>query len=291
MGPLTVIIPAYNEKQAIRKTLDELLPPVEKNGWQLIVVNDGSNDGTAEILDEFNHRLKVIHHPYNRGYGAALKTGIRAADTEFLALYDSDGQHRPEDLLLLYNEAPDYDLIIGERAEGSRVDVLRVPGKWLLTHAANFIVGRKIADINSGLRIFRRTFVKKIQHLLPDGFSFTSTSTVAALKMGFLVKFMPIQTRKRIGTSTVRQVRHGFMVLMLILRLVVLFSPLRIFIPVSITLAAVGVLYAAFVIATVRLTLANGALLCFVASMIIFFFGLVVDQISAMRRERYMNED
>lgn len=291
MGEMTVIIPAYNEEEAIRETLDELLPHIESMGWHLIVVNDGSDDGTGAILESYGGRLRLINHPYNRGYGASLKTGIRAAETELLAIYDSDGQHRPEDLLLLHKEASKLDMVIGERATGSRVDILRVPGKWFLTRAANFIVGRKIADLNSGLRVFRRTFIKKILHLMPEGFSFTSTSTVAAMKMGFLVKFVPIQTRKRIGTSTVRQVRHGFMVLMLILRLVVLFSPLRIFIPVSIALAALGVVYAAYVIATVRLTLANGALLCLLAALMVFFFGLVVDQISVMRRERYMNED
>ncbi len=291
MSKMTVIIPVYNEEKAIRKTLDELLPHIESKGWQLIVVNDGSDDSTGAILEHYSDRLRLICHPYNRGYGAALKTGIRAAETELLAIYDSDGQHRPEDLLLLYNEAYELDMVIGERATGSRVDIFRVPGKWLLTRAANIIVGRKISDINSGLRVFRRTFIKKILHLMPEGFSFTSTSTVAAMKMGFLVKFVPIKTRKRIGTSTVRQVRHGFMVLMLILRLVILFSPLRIFIPVSFALAGLGVAYAAYVIATVRLTLANGALLCLLASLMIFFFGLVVDQISVMRRERYMYED
>jgi glycosyltransferase involved in cell wall biosynthesis len=291
MRDLTVIIPVYNEEEAIRGTLDELLPLIERNGWHLIVVNDGSNDGTDAILEDYNNRLRIIRHPYNRGYGAALKTGIRASESELLAIYDSDGQHRPQDLQRLYEEITDLDMVIGERAAGSRIDLFRVPGKWILTHAANFIVGNKISDINSGMRVFRRSFIRKILHLLPEGFSFTSTSTVAAMKMGFLVKFVPIQTRRRIGTSTVRQVRHGFTVLMLILRLVVLFSPLRIFMPVSIALAVLGVVYGAYVIATVRLTLANGALLCLLGALMIFFFGLVVDQISVMRRERYMYEE
>lgn len=291
MGDMTVIVPVYNEAEAIRQTLDELLPFVERYAWQLIIVNDGSDDETGRILETYKDRLLLIHHPYNRGYGAALKTGIRRAETDLLAIYDSDGQHRPDDLLKLYQEVADLDMVIGERSAGSRVDVFRVPGKWILTRSANFIVGHKISDINSGLRVFRRSFINKIMHLLPEGFSFTSTSTVAAMKMGFLVKFVPIQTRKRIGNSTVRQLRHGSMVLMLILRLVVLFSPLRIFLPVSIALAGVGVAYGAYVIATVRLTLANGALLCLLAALMIFFFGLVVDQISVMRRERFMYEE
>lgn len=291
MAQLTVIIPAYNEEKAIGQTIDELLPFVEANDWQLVIVNDGSEDGTAEILKGFSRRLRVIHHPFNRGYGASLKTGVRAADSELIGIYDADGQHRPEDLLHLYNAIEGFDMVVGERGQGSQLDILRVPGKWLLSRAANFIVGQRITDINSGLRVFRRSFIRKILHLLPEGFSFTSTSTVAALKMGFLVQFIPIRTRRRIGTSTVQQVRHGPMVVMLILRLVVLFSPLRIFFPISVGLAVVGILYAAYVIATVRLTLANGALLCLLASTMVFFFGLVVDQISAMRRERFINED
>jgi hypothetical protein len=171
------------------------------------------------------------------------------------------------------------------------VDIFRIPGKWILNRAANFIVGQKILDINSGLRIIKTSFIKKVMHLMPQGFSFSSTSTVAAIKMGFLVKFVPIQTRKRIGTSSVRQVQHGFMTVMLILRLATLFSPLRIFLPVSALLSLLGVVYAVYVIVSFRFTLANGALLLFISAIIIFFFGLLVDQVSKMRRERFLYED
>ena len=290
-GQLSIIIPVYNEEDAIGLTVAELIPFAQARKWQIIIVDDGSTDNTAQKLQSFQDQCRIIHHPYNRGYGAALKTGIRATATAYIAIYDADGQHRPEDLIRLAEAAEEFDMVIGERAAGSRVDIFRIPGKWFLTHAANLIVGQKISDINSGLRVFRRAFIRKVLHLMPEGFSFTSTSTVAALKMGFLVRFIPIQTRRRIGTSTVRQFRHGSMVLMLILRLVILFSPLRIFTAMSILLVVVGVLYAAYVIATVRLTLANGALLCLLSGLMIFFFGLLVDQISAMRRERHMNEE
>jgi glycosyltransferase involved in cell wall biosynthesis len=288
---LTIVIPAFNEEAAIGATLEELLPETERLGWRVIVVNDGSVDRTPQILDAFGSRIQVIQHPYNCGYGASLKTGIRAAKSTFVAIYDSDGQHHPGDLQRLWQSAPSYDMVVGVRDAASRQDILRIPGKWFLTRAANLIVGQRISDINSGLRMFRRDFILKILHLLPEGFSFTSTCTVAALKMGFFVGYVPITTRKRVGSSSVRQVRHGFMVLMLILRLVILFSPLRIFFPVSAFLAFTGVLYAAYVIFTVRLTLANGALLFILSALIIFFFGLLVDQISAMRRERHMYGD
>lgn len=288
---LTIIVPVYNEEQAIRGTLDELIPIAQSCAWRIVVVNDGSNDKTEMLLHSYTTKCRIINHPYNRGYGAALKTGIRNAGTEFIAIYDSDGQHRPDDLVRLWEEAPLYDMVIGERAAGSQMDIFRVPGKWLLSHTANFIVGRRIADINSGLRIFRSNFIKKVLHLLPEGFSFTSTSTIAAIKMGFMVGFIPIQTRKRLGSSTVRQVRHGVTVVMLILRLSILFSPLRIFLPVATAMVVVGILYTIYIIATVRLMLANGALLCFFSALIIFFFGLLVDQVSSMRRERFLYED
>ena len=288
---LTVIIPVYNEEQAIRDTLDELIPIAQLRAWRIVVVNDGSDDKTEMFLNSYQTKCRIISHPTNRGYGAALKTGIRNAETDFIAIYDSDGQHRADDLVRLWEEAPLCDMVIGERAAGSQMDLFRVPGKWLLSHTANFIVGRRISDINSGLRVFRRDFIKKVLHIMPEGFSFTSTSTIAALKMGFIVKFIPIQTRKRIGSSTVRQFRHGLMVVMLILRLAVLFSPLRIFLPVAISMVVVGILYSIYIIATVRLMLANGALLCFFSALIIFFFGLLVDQVSSMRRERFLYED
>ncbi len=291
MTRMTVIIPVYNEEQAIRRTLDELLPAVEDQGWQLIVVNDGSEDQTGPILESFANRLKVITHPYNRGYGAALKTGIRAAETELIAIFDSDGQHRPEDLLLLYGEAGGADLVIGERAAGSRVDLFRLPGKWFLTHAANFIVGRKIPDLNSGLRIFKRVLYKKNSPSNAGRFFLYFHLDGGGHENGVHREICADPNTEKNRYEHGSPISPRFHGADAHFRLVVLFSPLRIFMPVSIALAGLGIAYAGYVIATVRLTLANGALLCLLAALMIFFFGLVVDQISVMRRERYMYED
>ncbi len=190
---------------------------------------------------------------------------------------------------MLWDNASDYDMVVGERKSLAGADISRIPGKWLLGRAANIIVGRKIPDLNSGLRVYRKSFVMKIIHLMPDGFSFSSTSTLAAFKMGFSAAYFPVQMRKRIGKSNVKQVRHGTQVLMLILRLVVLFSPLRIFLPAAACLAFLGIVYEVYVLLTVRLMLANGALLLILTALIVFFFGLLVDQVSAMRRERYLS--
>jgi glycosyltransferase involved in cell wall biosynthesis len=288
---LSIIIPVFNEANAIAKTLDELIPFSRTQGATIIVVNDGSTDGTSEILEPYKEQVQIITHPYNCGYGAALKTGIRASDSNYIALFDSDGQHRIEDLEMLWTQACNYDMVVGARDAKSNVDILRIPGKWILNAVANLLAGRKIPDLNSGLRIYRRSFITKVLHLMPEGFSFTSTSTIAAFNMGFTVGYFPIQVKKRIGTSSVRQIRDGSLVLMLILRLIILFSPMRIFFPVSAFLAVVGMTYEIYIIITERLKVVNGALLLLLTALIIFFFGLLVDQVSAMRRERFMYDE
>lgn len=288
---LTIAIPVFNEEEGIVKTLAEIVPFAKQYNWDILVVDDGSIDNTAQHLKEFQGSCRIIHHPYNRGYGAALKTGIRMTNTEYIALFDSDGQHRPEDLLRLWKSAKDYDMVVGNRAGQLSTDPYRVPGKWLLQKAANLMVGKKIPDLNSGLRIFKRSFISRTLHLMPDGFSFTSTSTLAAFKMGFTVGYFPITVNKRLGVSSVRQVQDGFQVLMLILRLIILFSPLRIFFPVAGGLMFLGFFYEIYILVTVRLMIANGALLFILSALIIFFFGLLVDQVSAMRRERFMHQD
>lgn len=285
---LTVAIPVFNEEDGITKTLDELIPFAEKHHWDIVVINDGSTDKTAQRLQNYDRKCRIIHHPYNRGYGAALKTGVRSAQTPYVGFIDSDGQHRPEDLLDLWQHAKDFDMVVGNRTGGGK-DITRIPGKWFLSKAANLMVGRKIPDLNSGLRIFRRGFIIQTLHLMPDGFSFTSTSTLAALKMGFTVGYFPITVSKRIGVSSVRQVQDGFNVLMLILRLIILFSPLRIFFPVAGVLMFLGVIYEVYILIAFRLMIANGALLFIISALIIAFFGLLVDQVSAMRRERFLD--
>ncbi len=288
---LTIIIPVFNEEDAIAETLDELIPFSEKHSGKIIVINDGSTDNTAKVLEYYKEKLKIITHPYNCGYGASLKTGIRASQTDYIAIFDSDGQHRIEDLEMLWKEAFNYDMVVGARDAKSSVDILRIPGKWILSKFANILTGKKIPDLNSGLRIYRRSFITKVLHLMPEGFSFTSTSTIAAFNMGFTVGYFPISVKKRIGSSSVKQIRDGSLIIMLILRLIILFSPMRIFFPVSAFLAFVGITYEIYIIITERLKIVNGALLLLLTALIIFFFGLLVDQVSAMRRERFMYDE
>ena len=287
---LTVIIGAYNEEEGIKNTINELMPLLKKYGWNLIVVNDGSQDKTGEILSQ-TEGIKIIEHPYNKGYGSALKTGIQNSDSELIAFYDADSQHRPEDLESLYMNMGNLDMIIGKRGKDSHQDWIRKPGKWMLTKVANFLTGRKIPDLNSGLRVIKRNIIKRMLHLFPGGFSFSTTSTVAFMNMGYNVDYFPIKVRKRIGKSSVRQLKHGSKTILLIFRLIVLFNPLKVFIPSSFILFLFGVVYEVIfgIILHPGISLLPAAFLIILSSILIFFFGLVVDQVSELRKHLHEN--
>ena len=282
---LTIIIPAFNEEKAIRSTLAELLPFAKRNRWKIILINDGSTDET-EAEARISEEILIINHPYNKGYGASIKTGIQFAQTDYIALYDADGQHRPDDLLALFDRIDGIDMIVGERGRDSHRNWIRQPGKWVLEKTANFLTGRKIPDLNSGLRIIKREVIVRLLHLFPDGFSFSTTSTIAFMNLGFFVVYFPIKVNKRIGKSSVKQLKHGSHTMLLILRLIVLFNPLKVFIPVSLSLLFLGLVYEIIygVILIQGIKILPAALLAFISGILIFFFGLVVDQISEMRK-------
>ncbi|MDA3886890.1 MAG: glycosyltransferase family 2 protein [Candidatus Delongbacteria bacterium] len=285
MENLTIIIPAFNEESGIGETLKILEPYANKNSWKVFVVNDGSLDKTKNIVAELDF-VELLNHKVNRGYGASLKTGINNCKTKYLAFYDADGQHKPEDLERLWTEYDDEDMIVGQRIKGSHISVSRTPGKFVLSMVANFLSGQKIPDLNSGLRIVKRDIIEKYLHLFPDGFSFSTTSTIALLSNRHVVSYKPIQTNKRIGKSSVNQFRDGFNTILLILRLIVLFNPLKVFLPSSFFLLFVGTTYEIIwgYILSPHLRLLPGALMTILTGIIIFFFALIMDQISQLRK-------
>jgi len=283
---VSVIIPAYNEEDAIGRVLDGLLPMADTNGWEVIVVDDGSTDATTKVADQ--NGVKVITHPYNRGYGSSLKTGIGAATAEIVVFMDSDGQHEQGDIPRLLEHIDDHDVVIGQRVKGSHRLWTRRPGKWLLGKIANFLTGRKIPDINSGLRAYQKDLLLKLIHLMPDGFSFSTTSTVAYYSMNFRVKYIPIKTKQRTGKSSVNQIKHGCETILLMLRLIVLFNPLKVFMPVSMTLIIMGLAYQIYIICLTGLHVEGGAIVSLIAGIQTFLFGLMIDQISSVRREKYL---
>lgn len=284
---LTIIIPAFNEENGIRSTIQSLLSSAKKNDWNILVINDGSFDNTKAEVESFKEdSVLLINHPYNKGYGAAIKTGIRAAQTDFIALYDADGQHNSADLEAMWSKRGDFDMVIGMRGKNSHQDWMRKPGKWILSRTANLLTGAKIPDLNCGLRIIKREVIINKLHLLSDSFSFSTTSTVALMNMGYFVDYFPIKVNKRIGKSTVNQIKHGTSTIMLVIRLIMLFNPLKVFLPASIFFITVGLIYEIIwgIILAEGIDLLATAVFLLITGVLIFFFGLIADQISEIRK-------
>jgi glycosyltransferase involved in cell wall biosynthesis len=282
---ICIIMPAYNEANAIGEVLNKLVPTATEHGWEAIVVDDGSTDGTGKIAEE--HGANVLTHPYNRGYGASLTTGVRATDANIIVFIDSDGQQDQNDIPRLLEHIGQYDMVVGARTKDSYTDPYRRVGKKLLKWFANYLAKEKIPDINSGFRAFKRDVLLRYLHLMPQGFSFSTTSTLAMLKGGHQTKWIPIKTTKRIGTSTVKQLKHGPEVMMLILRLTVLFDPLRVFLPVSGILTSLAVVMTALNFILYRRAVPASAIFLGISAVIIFMLGLLTDQVSAIRREQH----
>lgn len=279
---ITIIVPAFNEEAAVGRVVGAIragLPGVE-----LIVVDDGSNDRTAELSSAAG--AKVLRHGRNFGYGASLRTGILASEREFVLFCDADGQHSVRDVGRVIAEAEGCDMVVGARGSGSHVPLVRAPGKFVLRHFANFLAGETIPDLNSGLRLLRRTAILKYLHLMPVGFSFSTTSTFALLKGNHLIKWVPIEVARREGTSTVRQLKHGPQTMMLMLRLTVLFEPLKVFLSVAGVLALLSLLSLGVdIYASGHFDLGDSTVLLSISTLLVFMFGLVCDQVSAVRRE------
>ncbi len=281
MPNLSIIIPVYNEEAVIGEVLKELIAIAQGKDWEIIVVDDGSPDNSASVISQFN--VKLLRNPINKGYGASLKYGIKEAKAEKVLIMDGDGQHDPSEIDHLLKYGDDYDLVIGSRNQIIHSSLWRMPGKWLLGFMANYLTRQKIPDVNSGFRIYKRKVILKYLSICPDRFSFSTTSLLAFLSDAYNVKFVNIKIRKRIGKSSVT-VRTGFESLLSVLRIITLFNPLRIFIPVSFVLSSIGILFYVYTYFFLNRGSVS-ALILFLIGILIFFFGLVSDQIAKLRRE------
>lgn len=280
----SLVIPAFDEGQAIGAVVADFRGLLERIGcdYELIVVDDGSTDETAEQAER--HGATVIRHERNRGYGAALKTGIRRSHHGLVAIADADGQHTGAQLRDLLAELADADVAIGMRDAASHVPFTRLPGKLILKWVANWVTGSVIPDLNSGLRVMRREVILDSMHLAPDGFSFSTTTTIAFQHAGMLIRWVPITVPRRIGrASSVSMVRDGLKTLLLILRIVVLFAPLRIFLPVSGLLFVIGAVSSIYGLVT-DFNIGDKEVIILLSSLMIFFFGIVADQLASIRR-------
>jgi glycosyltransferase involved in cell wall biosynthesis len=277
---VSIIIPALNEADAIGGVVAQLCTAAP---WrEVLVIDDGSTDETG--VRGAAAGARVIRHPYNKGNGAAVKTGIRNATGEFALIIDADGQHPPPDALRLVARLGEFDLVVGARDRATQATAARRSGNALLNALAGYLTGRAIPDLTSGFRGARLSCLREFIHLLPNGFSTPTTTTLAFIKAGYNVTFEPIDARRRQGTSKIRFARDGAKFFLILLKIITIFSPLRIFVPISAVTFAAGASYGAWnALAYGRIP--NGAVLLMLFAVIVFLVGLVSEQIAALRFE------
>jgi glycosyltransferase involved in cell wall biosynthesis len=277
----SVIVPALNEEGAIA----EVVARLQSGGpWhEIIVVDDGSTDATGERARAAG--AIVVRHPYNKGNGAAVKSGIRKATGDVVLIVDGDGQHRPADAARLVSGIGEYELVVGARSAATQATLMRRFGNHLLNRLASYLTERNIPDLTSGFRAARRDCLLEFLHLLPNGFSTPATTTMSFIKAGYSVSFVPIEAEQRVGQSKIKLARDGAKFFLILLKIITIFSPLRIFVPISVIIFALGFLYALRTIWT-QTHVTNSSVLLIVLSVVIFLVGLVSEQISALRFER-----
>jgi glycosyltransferase involved in cell wall biosynthesis len=275
---VSVLIPAFDEGPVIGGVIAELLAAAP---WhEVIVVDDGSTDGTGEAARAAGAR--VVRHPYNKGNGAAVKSGIRAATGEYVLIIDGDGQHKPADALALTTQLGEYDLVVGARSSATQAGAKRRWGNAALNQLASFLTERDIPDLTSGFRCARREHLLEFLHLLPNGFSTPTTTTLAFLRAGYNVTFQPVEARARVGTSKIKLSRDGPRFLLIMLRVMTIFSPLRVFLPVAGASFALGFGYGVWTIVTQR-HVTNSSVLLIMLAVVVLLIGLVSEQIAALR--------
>jgi len=276
----SVIVPAFNEGAAIAAVVAALKAGAP---WhEVIVVDDGSSDDTGERAREAG--AIVVRHPYNKGNGAAVKSGVRRATGANVLIVDGDGQHRPGDAQRLVAKLGEYDLVIGARSSATQATAARRVGNAALNWLASYLTERQIPDLTSGFRAARRECLLEFLHLLPNGFSTPTTTTMAFLKAGYSVTFEPIDAERRVGTSKIKLARDGAKFFLILLKIITIFSPLKVFVPVSVVTFATGSLYAVWTIWT-QSHVTNSSVLLIMLAVVIFLVGLVSEQISALRFE------
>lgn len=275
---ISVVIPALNEAEGLAQLLPSLralLPETE-----ILVVDDGSTDDTAAMCRR--HGARVISHPYRMGNGAAIKTGARAARGEVLIFMDADGQHRPSDIPALISKFREgYDMVVGARTRDSHAGPHRAVANDVFSRLASWMTGQKVEDLTCGFRVVKARKFRKFLYLLPNGFSYPTTITMSFFRAGFGVAYVPIHTPRRIGNSHIRPIRDGVRFLLIIIRIGTLYSPQKLFLPVSAGFFLVGLAYYAYTyLTTGRFT--NMSALLFISAILTFLIGIVSEQISAL---------
>jgi glycosyltransferase involved in cell wall biosynthesis len=280
---LSIVIPVFNEAENLGRFIKQL-KALQVPSTEIVVVDDGSTDASGDIAMAAGAR--VIRHPYNIGNGAAIKSGIRAAQGKLLLFMDGDGQHRPEDIAALLAETRTYHMVIGARAKGSKLRLHRYAANTFYNVLASYVTRFDVKDLTSGFRVLPRLEALRFIDLLPNTFSYPTTLTLAFLRSGLTVKYVPIQTLYRSGQSKISLVSDGIRFLLIITKIATLFAPFRIFLPVSIFFFLSGMTNYIYTFVTDH-RFTNMSVFLFTAAVIIFMLGLVSEQIALLRMERH----
>ena len=279
---LSIIIPAFNEADSIKEIIAQLQTLYPEG--EIIVVDDGSSDHTAE---EAKKAGAIVHiHPYNMGNGAAVKTGIRNATGDILVFMDADNQHSPEDIGKLLEHLPKYDMVVGARPKDGQASLFRLSGNTVFNWMASYVAKLSIKDLTSGFRAVKAHIARKFVYMLPNSYSYPTTLTLGLLRSGFTVTYVPISIRQRkTGKSQLKLVKDGVRFFMIIVKICTLYSPMRIFLPVSFLLFLLGMARYLYTYITQNV-FTNMSVLLFITGLMVFLMGLISEQICQMRYER-----
>ena len=275
---LSIIIPAKNEAGSLKVLLPELQTKFPTS--EIIVVNDGSTDSTAQICTELN--VSHIDHPYSIGNGGAIKSGARVAKGDVFIFMDGDGQHRVNDIPNLLNELQNgFDMVVGARGMDAHAGKRRLLGNKIYNLIASKIVGQNIEDLTSGFRAVRAAKFREFLYLLPNGFSYPTTITMAFFRTGYTVTYVPINTNKRLGSSHLKLLKDGPKFFVIILKIAALYSPLKIFTPISATFLMLALLNYGYTFYNYG-TFTNMSALLMIISVLLFVMGLIAEQITIL---------
>lgn len=280
----SVVVPAYNEAAAVVECMAQVRAMLDRADFsaEIVVVDDGSTDGTGEQLRAIEG-IRLVQHETNRGYGAALKSGIRAARGEIIVIADADGTYPIERIPELVAAMASCDMAVGARTgEHVRVPLLRRPAKWFITALASYLAEKRIPDLNSGLRAFRRADALRLFGILPEGFSFTTTITLAMMSSGLRVEFIPIDYHQRTGSSKIRPFRDTWNFIVLIVRTIALFNPLKVFLPAAAVLGLLGLGIAIYDV-IVEHNINDAEILLIVSGLILGAIGMLADIVARTR--------
>ena len=283
---LSVVLPMYNEEKVVGNVLEPLIKLLSRDlnlPSEIIVVDDGSSDQSAANVEQFDHPLvRLCRHPYNIGNGAAIKTGIRQARGEYILMMDSDGQHKVEDIPRLLEQIGTFDMVVGARTRQSDTEFHRDVANKVYNMFASYVCGRRIDDLTSGFRIVKASLAKEFVSLLPNTFSYPTTLTLAVVRAGYNLDYIPITVRRRVGKSKIKLFRDGSRFLLIILKIATLFSPLKVFLPVSVAMFLTGVGYGLFKVIFLGSRYGPTSAMLMTMAVMIFMVGLVSEQVAQL---------